>query len=788
LRIDKIKTPISQTTLNELLSFSKSALLILDSKGKKIFSSEKFTEILGQHEIPFFYGSTPPNHPIDFDYLIDSHPIGPKNHINFISKSSRISTVFHLAIRNNKSSEIRQTKLMKKHYKKEGLDLLLFTVEPWDIQVKEQAAQPTPSSTNQWIHHQNNSFLFNMHHEIKKPLNIILGMIEILNWAPLDSEYRHYTQTLNLAAQNLLTLINDVMDLSKFETMDFQIENRSLDLNHLIHSITSVLAVRARDKKIRLYSTIDKNLTKPIVGDPQRIHQILMNLLVNALKFTEQGEIEVRADIIDHESEKSILISVRDTGIGIEEDRLDSIFEKFNQGSTDISEKFGGGGLGLTLCKYIASAMSGEIKVTSKKNVGSNFSLKIPFIHAPTNEHLKTTDEMSSIAVYGVEGVHVNAILRIIENLNYNGIPCTTEKDVLDCVASEKADLVVLDLSNPHMDAIRTARRIRSRKIKTPILFHSGSCSSEVSDIAHLGNVSYCPAPYADKDGFIKELMIQVNIGFEERPNRLLNRIGRINVLLVEDNTDTRTLIQAYLKDSKISITSAENGKNAFDICNTNTFDLIIMDQYMPIMDGLSAGKEIHRRQSETHVAETPIILLATNTSKEKIENSIGSLPVSKVLSKPICKRDLILSIVKIFETKLTQPISFFDYSNSKTLDIGVFNHKFLSTNEESRKRPELFINSLISDLSNLMRNIEQDIFKTEFVNLDETINKMEQLANQYGANRLVAISRDMKECVEQFDRKNAYNLVQIGFIELNHLRDFLFEQRQINSVLFQAS
>lgn len=503
-------------------------------------------------------------------------------------------------------------------------------------------------------------FLASMSHEIRTPLTAIIGMAELLSETKLSSDQKKYVNVFRKAGDTLLNLVNDILDLSKIEAEQLVLEDITFELLDVVEEAVEIYALKAAEHNVELISRIDSDIDTKRVGDPARLRQIILNLISNAIKFTEDGNIIVR--VRNSDASGGLLLSVSDTGIGIPKDKQQAIFESFTQADSSTTRKYGGTGLGLTISKKLVDMMNGSIWAESEVGVGSTFSFTVtlPINISATRKDIYVDGFLKDKSILIVDANEHNRI-KICDILRTFGAESLESKadvswDELSASDREKYQYVLMDY--------RTLRKFDDAGMQR--FKQSRQADSGVVMIAMLGPVSLDQKTHKVNefglDGYLikpikQSELLHVFSNKLERAEEAIASSKQANsgedetslddkrILLVEDNEDNRLLVKTFLKKFPYTIDEAENGEVAVDLYRENSYNLILMDVQMPIMDGHAATRAIRVIEAESGRPSTSIIALTAHAIKEEIDKCMAAGCDTHV-GKPI-KKSILLSVIE---------------------------------------------------------------------------------------------------------------------------------------------
>lgn len=509
-------------------------------------------------------------------------------------------------------------------------------------------------------------FLANMSHEIRTPMNAVLGMLQLLLKTQLAPRQHDFAEKAHIAAKSLLGLLNDILDYSKIDAGKLELDNQPFNLNKLMEHLAIVMSGNLNNKSIELLFDLDNQLPPDLTGDEMRLQQVLINLVSNAIKFTEQGEVVVKTHLLSLTQQNVTLrINVSDTGIGISENQLARIFDVFTQAEASTSRRYGGTGLGLVISRRLVEQMGGELAVQSTEGKGSDFSFSLTLPRSnKTNWHPLTFPSPAPKTLVVDDNPVARALLE--HQLTAMQVPATSTNNPDEAIqliakaAQEGApfDTVLLDWIMPEMDGLALAEHIRYQmnlaKVPTIILVSAANHADlpDTHNFPMLDNVLTKPLTP-------EQLFNAMNVGRTHadaitQPQK--HRLAGVNILVVEDNPFNQMVISEFLTSEGAHTRIASGGEDGVRavLSGRKTFDVVLMDVQMPDIDGLEATRRI---RANPRFAKLPIIAMTANVSASDRQNCLDA-GMNDHIGKPLDFNNVIATLSRVLGRDNTLPLA----------------------------------------------------------------------------------------------------------------------------------
>jgi two-component system sensor histidine kinase/response regulator len=635
-----------------MVSGMDEGVLYVDKDNRMMQVNESFLNFFNKRKLDIVTKNL-----LDFDFGLSKDEF--KTHISRFKKEAPSSQAEQKTSIKGKDTVVRlQPIYLREEY--QGM-IVLIKEETEGVVVKQDSDSATTAK---------NEFLANISHELRTPMNGILGMADLALGTDLNPEQLEFVKGIKSSAESMMTLVNDILDFSKVEAKKVELESTNFNLQDFIYETVSALGLQAHKKKLELICDIPASINYSVIGDPGRMGQILTNLVSNAIKFTQHGEIVLSVEEESKtEDDVTLLFTVTDTGIGISESNQQVIFDVFAQADGSMTRKFGGTGLGLAICSQLVDVMSGKIWVESEEGAGSKFFVSVPFklIKDKTQEpqHTEPFDLKGLPAlVLDDNAKALDTISELLSRWNLKITKSSSAGDAmshLDRATSENNpySIILFDPYLPGTDSFMFLDYIKHIPDLTKtmiVMVGSRGSRGDADPWLKLGVSSFLAKPIKMSDlaegintilGTPKKAEAQPEAPKEQHTEKSQECY---RILIVEDNMVNRKVAHFMLEKKGHEVTGVENGKEAITALENNIFDLILMDVQMPVMDGLEATATIRKKEESTddHI---PIIAMTAHAMKGDRERCLEA-GMDDYTTKPLNPEELFQKINDAMKNK----------------------------------------------------------------------------------------------------------------------------------------
>ena len=617
-------------------------------------------------------------------------------------------------------------------------------------------------------------FLANMSHEIRTPMNAVIGLAHLCLKTDMTAKQRDYVGKIHNAGTSLLSIINDILDFSKIEAGKLDVENVAFELDSVMNNISTMVAQKIQDKGLELLFHVSSEIPHALLGDPLRLGQVLINLLGNAVKFTERGEIRLIGELLERTGDKvKLRLSVKDTGIGMTKEQANRLFQAFSQADTSTSRKYGGTGLGLAISKRLVELMGGSIWVVSEPGGGSTFSFTGWFGLSEATARKVVPTRLGLLKVLVVDD---NASAREVLEEQLRNIGAEIEQvasgtEALDAVkradAGRPFDVILLDWRMPGLDGVETARRIRADsalKSVPAIIIVTAFGREEVraeADLAGVNGFLIKPVNQSTLINVLAEIFAPEHMmAAREAVKATTYDLNGLRVLLAEDNAINQQIAVELLEGVGVSVDVACNGREAVDkvlaTAGAIRYDLVLMDLQMPEMDGYQATERI---RAEPRLAQLPIVAMTAHAMAEERDRCLAA-GMQAHITKPIDPELLYRTLMQFrrpsqVTTMASKPVNRFSHATALPEIAGLDVADGLSRVAGNVKLYRSLLGQFVEQQADAVSAVRADLECQEFGLAERAMHTLKGVSGNLGAKALSGLTAELEKSLRDRDTQS---------------------------------
>lgn len=648
---------------------------------------------------------------------------------------------------------------------------ILITVNDITKRKEEQESLKNAKDAAEKAAELKSSFLANMSHEIRTPLNGVLGFLQLLENTDLSGVQKEFVDNAQKSSELLLNIINEILDISKIEAGRMTIDSTSFNIRSAVEDVTTIAISNDKSAGLNINALIRSDVPQRVLGDPGRVKQILTNLMGNAIKFTQKGEVIIYVNkLSETDTDVTVSFKVKDTGVGIAQEKLDYIFGAFVQADASTTRNFGGTGLGLAISKKLANLMGGNIEVASEVNVGSTFTLTLPF-KKDLNSSL-TTDNLSknlngkTVMVIDDKPTDIKIISHYVNDANGIVIEASMVEQALEIlkIKNDKISVILIDSklqTGIDFDLQEEVKKAYGEEIPM-ILYTSLSKRGDALLSKQKGFTGYLTKPIK-KQELLDGIAIAINGVSNDMENKFISKHliketkfdSKAKILVVEDSELNIKLILNIFKNANLSCDIAVNGKEAIESFKSGKYDIILMDCELPEVDGYEATRKI--RELEGRSEHIPIIAMTANVLNEDKQKCYDA-GMNDYLSKPINIKDFYDKIAKYIEI---ESVSNSEKELLNEEDSNLIIKKIMQDLEFSLEEANEMLSKYLEIMPKKISELQQELNNDNFSDMSQIVHKIKGSSANLRISKMVQICEELKFEIEHLNKKQCQHNIE---------------------------